>query len=48
VTDIADQKMRGYRLETLALHAGWDVDPHTTARAVPIYQSTPYVALSGA
>ncbi len=29
--------------ETLALHAGQDVDPVTKARAVPIYQTTSYV-----
>jgi O-acetylhomoserine (thiol)-lyase len=42
MTDMADQKMQEYGFETLALHAGQDVDPHTTARAVPIYQSTSY------
>ncbi|MFL6033103.1 MAG: O-acetylhomoserine aminocarboxypropyltransferase/cysteine synthase family protein [Rubrobacteraceae bacterium] len=35
--------MQEYGFETLALHAGQDVDPTTTARAVPIYQSTSYV-----
>lgn len=29
--------------ETLALHAGQDVDPVTRSRAVPIYQTTSYV-----
>ena len=29
--------------ETLALHAGQDVDPVTKSRAVPIYQTTSYV-----
>jgi O-acetylhomoserine (thiol)-lyase len=29
--------------ETLALHAGQDVDPVTMSRAVPIYQTTSYV-----
>src|SRR3984957_2656335 len=29
--------------ETLALHAGQNVDPTTKARAVPIYQTTSYV-----
>jgi O-acetylhomoserine (thiol)-lyase len=29
--------------DTLALHAGQEVDPHTTSRAVPIYQTTSYV-----
>ncbi|MDF2704130.1 MAG: hypothetical protein K0S10_3076, partial [Rubrobacteraceae bacterium] len=33
MTDMADQKMQEYGFETLALHAGQDVDPHTTARA---------------
>jgi cystathionine beta-lyase/cystathionine gamma-synthase len=28
--------------ETLALHAGQDVDPVTRSRAVPIYQTTSY------
>jgi O-acetylhomoserine (thiol)-lyase len=32
-----------YRLGTLAIHAGQDVDPTTRARAVPIYQTTSYV-----
>src|SRR5918998_4346226 len=43
MTDIADQKVHEYGFETLALHAGQEVEPHTTARAVPIYQSTSYV-----
>ena len=43
MTDIADQKIHEYGFETLALHAGQEVEPHTTARAVPIYQSTSYV-----
>jgi O-acetylhomoserine (thiol)-lyase len=43
MTDIADQTVRDYGFETLALHAGQEVDPSTTARAVPIYQSTSYV-----
>lgn len=29
--------------DTLAVHAGQTPDPHTTARAVPIYQTTSYV-----
>lgn len=29
--------------ETLALHAGQQVDPHSKSRAVPIYQTTSYV-----
>jgi O-acetylhomoserine (thiol)-lyase len=32
-----------YKLETLALHAGQEVDPTTQSRAVPIYQTTSYV-----
>jgi O-acetylhomoserine (thiol)-lyase len=40
MTDIADQTVRDYGFETLALHAGQEVDPSTTARAVPTYQST--------
>ena len=32
-----------YRLGTKALHAGQEVDPTTTARAVPIYATTSYV-----
>ena len=31
------------RFETLALHAGYEPDPTTGARAVPIYQTTSYV-----
>lgn len=34
---------RNYKAETLALHAGQDVDPTTGSRAVPIYQTTSYV-----
>ena len=44
MTDTADQTQeRDYGFDTLALHAGQEVDPTTTARAVPIYQSTSYV-----
>jgi O-acetylhomoserine (thiol)-lyase len=43
MTDIADQTVRDYGFETLALHAGQEVDPSTTACVVPIYQSTSYV-----
>jgi O-acetylhomoserine (thiol)-lyase len=45
MTDTADQKIqeRDYGFDTLALHAGQEVDSATTARAVPIYQSTSYV-----
>ena len=34
--------MSNYRFETLQLHAGQQIDPTTKARAVPIYQTTPY------
>jgi O-acetylhomoserine (thiol)-lyase len=45
MADTADQKMqeREYGFDTQALHAGQEVDSATTARAVPIYQSTSYV-----
>lgn len=32
-----------YKLDTLALHAGQEVDSATNSRAVPIYQTTSYV-----
>ena len=32
-----------YRIETLALHAGQEVDSTTRSRAVPIYQTSSYV-----
>src|SRR5512133_1830882 len=32
-----------YRLGTLSLHAGQEVDPTTQSRAVPIYATTSYV-----
>jgi O-acetylhomoserine (thiol)-lyase len=35
--------MSNYRFETLQLHAGQEVDPHTKSRAVPIYQTSSYV-----
>jgi O-acetylhomoserine (thiol)-lyase len=38
---MSDEK--NYRLETLALHAGHDVDSDTLSRAVPIYQTSSYV-----
>ena len=34
---------KNYRLETLALHAGHDVDKDTLSRAVPIYQTSSYL-----
>ena len=37
-----DEK-NNYRLETLALHAGQEVDQGTLSRAVPIHQTTSYV-----
>src|ERR687893_54924 len=45
MTDTADQRQqeRDYGFDTLALHGGQEVDSATTARAVPIYQSTSYV-----
>jgi O-acetylhomoserine (thiol)-lyase len=39
-TEVSPQQ-QGF--ETLALHAGQDVDPVTKSRAVPIYQTTSYV-----
>ena len=33
----------GYHVDTLALHAGQQVDSETLSRAVPIYQTTSYV-----
>ena len=45
MTDTTENKQqeREYGFDTLALHAGQEVDSATTARAVPIYQSTSYV-----
>ncbi len=46
MADTADGKVqqeRQYGFDTLALHAGQEVDATTSARAVPIYQSTSYV-----
>lgn len=34
--------LRSYGLETLAVHAGQEVDPTTLSRAVPLYQTTSY------
>jgi len=36
-------KKAAYHLETLALHAGQEVDPDTLSRAVPIYQTSSYM-----
>ncbi|MDR2443990.1 MAG: O-acetylhomoserine aminocarboxypropyltransferase/cysteine synthase [Deltaproteobacteria bacterium] len=33
---------KNYRPETLAIHAGQEVDPTTLARAVPVYRTTAY------
>lgn len=33
---------RNYHLETLALHAGQELEPGTLARAVPVYRTTAY------
>jgi len=35
--------LKNFQPETLVLHAGYDPDPVTGARAVPIYQTTSYV-----
>jgi O-acetylhomoserine (thiol)-lyase len=37
------EEKKSYRLGTLALHAGQEPDPATTARAVPIYATSSYV-----
>ena len=33
---------RNYHIETLALHAGQEIEPATRARAVPVYRTTAY------
>jgi len=38
---MSDEK-KGYRFETLQVHAGQEPAPGTNARAVPIYQTTSY------
>jgi O-acetylhomoserine/O-acetylserine sulfhydrylase len=40
---MSNSKKQSLRYETLQIHAGQDVDPHTGSRAVPIYQTTSYV-----
>ena len=40
---MSDQNVPARRRETLAVHAGQQVDPTTKARAVPIYATTSYV-----
>ena len=41
IDDMSETQPFGF--ETLALHAGQEVDPTTKARAVPIYMTTSYV-----
>src|SRR5690606_34904888 len=41
--DLPRRPVRGYTLETLAIHGGQAPDPTTGSRAVPIYQTTSYV-----
>lgn len=43
MTDTENRAREDYGFDTRALHAGQEVDATTTARAVPIYQSTSYV-----
>src|SRR5579884_3443456 len=40
---MAEQNERQYGFNTRALHAGYQPDPTTHARAVPIYQTTSFV-----
>lgn len=40
---MSNLKEEPLRFETLQIHAGQEPDPHTGARAVPIYQTTSYV-----
>ncbi|MBP1996364.1 homocysteine synthase [Paenibacillus eucommiae] len=37
-----DQGQHSYQPETLAVHAGQEIDPTTFSRAVPLYQTTSY------
>src|SRR5579862_855766 len=39
---MSDQTERQYGFHTRALHAGYQPDPTTKARAVPIYQTTSF------
>jgi O-acetylhomoserine (thiol)-lyase len=39
---MSNQSERNLKFNTLALHAGYDPDPTTGARAVPLYQTTSY------
>ena len=41
--DVKMTQENNYRIETLALHAGQEVDSDTLSRAVPIYQTSSYV-----
>ena len=43
MSDTTDAPASSWGFDTLAVHAGQVPDPHTTARAVPIYQTTSYV-----
>ncbi len=43
MAEIDAETQKTFRPETLALHAGQKPDPTTTARAVPLYQTTSYV-----
>jgi O-acetylhomoserine (thiol)-lyase len=40
---MTDQAQEGYKLDTLALHAGHTPDQETFSRAVPLYQTASYV-----
>jgi O-acetylhomoserine (thiol)-lyase len=40
---MAEEKTRAFGFNTRALHAGYEPEPTTHARAVPIYQTTSYV-----
>lgn len=40
LTTVVKMAAPQHKFETLQLHAGQEVDPHTRARAVPIYAST--------
>ncbi|MBO8140954.1 MAG: aminotransferase class I/II-fold pyridoxal phosphate-dependent enzyme [Firmicutes bacterium] len=42
-TEKGTAPLRGYSLETLAIHGGQAPDPATGSRTVPIYQTTSYV-----
>jgi O-acetylhomoserine (thiol)-lyase len=42
MTEVIMTQQSTHRFETLALHAGYEPDPTTGSRAVPIYQTTSY------